>query len=51
MYRTFNCGIGMVLITAPEDADRALRQLEAAGEPAYRIGTVLPDPRGKVDIR
>ena len=40
MHRVFNCGIGMVVVLAPEHADAALRQLQAAGETAYRIGTI-----------
>ena len=40
MYRTFNCGIGMVVIVAAADADRAISQLQAAGETVTRIGTI-----------
>ena len=40
MYRTFNCGIGMVVITAAADADRAMALLEAAGETCRVIGEV-----------
>jgi phosphoribosylformylglycinamidine cyclo-ligase len=40
MARTFNCGIGMIVITAPEQADDALETLSKAGETAYRIGAV-----------
>ena len=40
MYRTFNCGIGMVVIVAKSDADAALAQLNAAGETATIIGTI-----------
>lgn len=39
--RTFNCGIGMVAITHPEDADRALQILTRAGESVYTIGRVV----------
>jgi len=41
MHRVFNCGIGMVLVVAPADADRVIAHLEAAGETAWRIGEVL----------
>ena len=40
MYRTFNCGIGMVVIVAARDADAALKQLNAAGERAAVIGAI-----------
>jgi len=40
MYRTFNCGIGMVVIVAKEDAAAALAQLNAAGENAKAIGVI-----------
>lgn len=42
MYRVFNCGIGMTLIVAPNDADEALRLLNAAGETAYQMGEIKP---------
>ncbi|MBK1694425.1 phosphoribosylformylglycinamidine cyclo-ligase [Chromatium weissei] len=40
MLRTFNCGIGMIVCVAAEDADTALTQLQAAGETAWRIGHI-----------
>ncbi|MBA8734517.1 phosphoribosylformylglycinamidine cyclo-ligase [Chromobacterium violaceum] len=40
MYRTFNCGIGMVVVVAPEHAEQALALLREAGETVYRIGQV-----------
>ena len=40
MHRVFNCGIGMVVIVAPELADAAMAQLTAAGETVSRIGTI-----------
>jgi len=40
MYRTFNCGIGMVVIVAEVDADQAISQLQAAGETVTRIGMI-----------
>ena len=38
MYRTFNCGIGMLLILNQEDADKAMDILSEQGEKIYRIG-------------
>jgi phosphoribosylformylglycinamidine cyclo-ligase len=40
MYRTFNMGIGMVVIVAPEDAEVAKRTLIEAGEKVYSIGHI-----------
>src|SRR4051794_263506 len=42
LARTFNCGIGMVVIVASEKADEAQRILTEAGESVYRIGEVQP---------
>jgi len=40
LYRTFNCGIGMVVIVGPRDVDRALAMLEDAGEQVSLIGHI-----------
>jgi phosphoribosylformylglycinamidine cyclo-ligase len=40
MRRTFNCGLGMVVCVAPEDADKALSLLRGAGETAWRLGEI-----------
>ena len=40
MFNTFNMGVGMSLVVAPEDADRALAILRDNGEDAYRIGVI-----------
>ena len=40
MYRTFNCGIGMVLVVGPGEAEKTLGLLRATGEPAWRLGTI-----------
>jgi phosphoribosylformylglycinamidine cyclo-ligase len=42
MYRTFNCGVGMVLAVPSDSADQALALLEQAGETAWRIGEITP---------
>jgi phosphoribosylformylglycinamidine cyclo-ligase len=40
MYRTFNCGIGMVVVVAKENTAAAITQLNAAGEMATAIGVI-----------
>jgi phosphoribosylformylglycinamidine cyclo-ligase len=40
MHRVFNCGIGMAVIVAADQADAAVAQLQAAGETVFRIGTI-----------
>lgn len=40
MYRTFNCGVGMVIALAEKDADAAIALLEAQGEKAWKIGHI-----------
>ncbi len=40
MYRTFNCGIGMVLCVAPEFAAQTVEILNKEGEAAFRIGEI-----------
>jgi len=40
MYRTFNCGIGMVVVVPEDHVDQALALLHAAGEEAFVIGAI-----------
>jgi len=40
MHRVFNCGIGMVVIVAAEDAGRAQQALEREGESVFCIGEI-----------
>ena len=42
MARTFNCGIGMVAICAPDAGERLTDLFRAGGETVHRIGTVVP---------
>ena len=41
MYRTFNMGIGMLLVVAPEEADAVRSHLTASKETFYELGKVV----------
>lgn len=41
LFRTFNMGVGLVLIAPPEHADAAVEELAAAGESAWALGEVV----------
>lgn len=45
MYRTFNMGIGMVVVTSPEDASMAREHLDNRGELYYDIGRIVEGSR------
>ncbi|MGQ9425961.1 phosphoribosylformylglycinamidine cyclo-ligase [Gilvimarinus sp. F26214L] len=51
MYRTFNCGIGMVLVVAGEHSQEALDQLRAAGESAAIIGEIKTADTNAAPVR
>ena len=40
MFNTYNMGVGMSIVVAPEDVDTALEVLKANGEDAYVIGSI-----------
>jgi phosphoribosylformylglycinamidine cyclo-ligase len=46
MARTFNCGIGMIAVVAPDRADDALAALAENGEYAFRIGEIVARGNG-----
>jgi len=41
MLRTFNCGIGMVILVTEDSADEICRALAEADETVYRLGRVI----------
>jgi phosphoribosylformylglycinamidine cyclo-ligase len=46
MHRTFNCGIGFVLVVAAADAERAAQLLARGGQTVHRIGEIVPRATG-----
>ncbi len=41
MFNTFNMGVGMSIVVAPEDEERALEILKGCGEDAYTVGKIV----------
>jgi phosphoribosylformylglycinamidine cyclo-ligase len=46
MIRTFNCGIGMIAVVAPDAEARVTQVLKDQGETVYRIGSIVPRASG-----
>jgi phosphoribosylformylglycinamidine cyclo-ligase len=51
MMRTFNCGLGMVVIVNGEDTDEVLSRLRAMGETAYHVGEVASRKDGEEPVQ
>ena len=46
LARTFNCGIGMAVIVAADEADAVAAALESGGETVHRVGRIEAGRRG-----
>ena len=46
MYNTFNMGLGMVIAVDPEDKEKTVAAIEAAGEAAYVVGRIEAGEKG-----
>lgn len=46
LARTFNCGIGMAVVVAADDAEAVAAALTAAGETVHRIGHIAAGEKG-----
>ncbi|BBF05709.1 TPA: phosphoribosylformylglycinamidine cyclo-ligase [Haemophilus influenzae] len=53
MYRTFNCGVGMVIALPEKEVETAIALLEQAGEKAWVIGKIAPlsEDEAQVEIQ
>jgi len=49
MFRVFNCGIGLVIVVAPDKVQMATMMLKREGELAYEIGRIEPHAGGEPD--
>ncbi|MCP1340395.1 phosphoribosylformylglycinamidine cyclo-ligase [Idiomarina sp. M1R2S28] len=50
MYRTFNCGVGMVIAVPNEQADKSIQILTDAGEDAWKIGRIANAAEGEEQV-
>ncbi len=50
MYRTFNYGIGMVLIVSPKDSEDIIGRLAGMDDEAYLIGEIVPSEEAVVEL-
>ncbi|CAM3566543.1 phosphoribosylformylglycinamidine cyclo-ligase [Parendozoicomonas haliclonae] len=50
MYRTLNCGVGMVVAVPAERKEEALAMLQAAGETAWEIGHIAEASEGEEQV-
>lgn len=48
MYNTYNMGLGLVIAVDPTQADAAMAAIEAAGEKAYRVGSIEAGEKGVI---
>nr|WP_314263672.1 phosphoribosylformylglycinamidine cyclo-ligase [uncultured Moellerella sp.] len=50
MYRTFNCGVGMIIVLPQSEVDSALELLRALGENAWQIGKIAELKSGEQQV-
>ncbi|OCQ22507.1 phosphoribosylformylglycinamidine cyclo-ligase [Pseudoalteromonas luteoviolacea] len=50
MYRTFNCGVGMILVVPAEKLEQSLEILSAQGENAWHIGEIQDAAEGEEQV-
>ncbi len=48
MFNTYNMGVGMTVIVAPEDADKTIEVLRQNGEEAYLLGECVESEEGVI---
>lgn len=50
MYRTFNCGVGMIVVVSPDNLATALQFLQDAGETAWHLGEIQTATAGEAQV-
>lgn len=50
MYRTFNCGVGMILVVPANELENSLNILKEQGENAWHIGEIQDAAQGEEQV-
>ena len=50
MYRTFNCGVGMVIVVPADKIEQSIEILTAHGENAWHIGAINDKAEGEEQV-
>ena len=50
MYRTFNCGIGMIVVVPATQLEDAISLLTAEGENAWHVGNITKSTQGSAQV-
>ena len=50
MYRTFNCGVGMIVVVSADNLAPALKFLQDAGETAWHLGEIQTAAEGEAQV-
>lgn len=50
MYRTFNCGVGMIVVVSADNLAPALKFLQDAGETAWHLGEIQTAAEGETQV-
>ena len=50
MYRTFNCGVGMIIVVPADKVEQSIEVLTAHGENAWHIGAIADKAEGEEQV-
>ena len=50
MLRTFNCGIGMIVVAAPKEAMKVAAALKRSGEKVVVLGSIRKRKKGEAQV-
>ena len=50
MYRTFNCGVGMICVVSRDDAEKTVEILNSCGEKSWIIGSIESAEKGEEQV-